>query len=49
MVEYTDTLHASSQKQHFRSESTAKKGEKTIRDFNETYWYTQMLLCCCCC
>lgn len=36
MVEYTDMLHVSSQKKHFRSESRAKKGEKTMRDFNET-------------
>lgn len=36
MVEYIDTLHVSFQKQRFRSESTAKEGEKTMRDLNET-------------
>lgn len=42
MVEYTDMLRVSSQKQHYRNESTAKEEEEnTMRDFNETYWCTQ--------
>lgn len=45
MVEYTDMLRVSSQKQHYRNESTAKEEEEnTMRDFNETYWCTQR--CC---